>query len=234
MPFTFCHPAIVLPIYLSRKRWFSLTGLIVGSVVPDFEYFIRLRVLSKYSHTMAGLFYFDLPLALILAFLFHSCVKKKVVLNLPEFLRSRFWRYLDFNWTPWFRKHWWIVTISILVGASSHIAWDGFTHKGGLIVSRFEPLQQPFIVGHYSIPYYKIAQHVSSILGFLVIAYYVGMLPKSNTQTTTRSTYYWFAVLACTFILSLLSILKMGIPGIGSMIVIGLSALMSAIIVVPK
>ena len=41
MPFTFSHPAAVLPLRLLPRHWFSLTGLVIGSMVPDFEYFLR-------------------------------------------------------------------------------------------------------------------------------------------------------------------------------------------------
>ncbi|WP_113654854.1 DUF4184 family protein, partial [Pedobacter namyangjuensis] len=30
MPFTFSHPAIVLPLTYLPKKWFSLTGLVIG------------------------------------------------------------------------------------------------------------------------------------------------------------------------------------------------------------
>jgi len=36
MPFTFSHPAIVLPLTKARLK-LSATGLIVGSTIPDFE-----------------------------------------------------------------------------------------------------------------------------------------------------------------------------------------------------
>ncbi|WP_262496247.1 DUF4184 family protein [Flavobacterium piscis] len=39
MPFTFSHPAIILPLKYLPKNWISLTGLIIGSLTPDFEYF---------------------------------------------------------------------------------------------------------------------------------------------------------------------------------------------------
>ena len=67
MPFTLAHPAIVLPLAAKKLRM-SATGLVIGSMVPDFEYFIRMRTESKYSHTLAGLFWFDLPLGLLLCF----------------------------------------------------------------------------------------------------------------------------------------------------------------------
>ena len=69
MPFTFAHPAIVLPLLKKKySRYFSATGLIVGSMAPDFEAFIGFRKEKIYSHNWLGVFWFDLPLALIIAF----------------------------------------------------------------------------------------------------------------------------------------------------------------------
>lgn len=59
MPFTFSHPAIVLPLTSLPKRCISVTGFVIGSLTPDFEYFIRMKVKSEYSHTISGLFWFD-------------------------------------------------------------------------------------------------------------------------------------------------------------------------------
>ena len=36
-------------------------------MVPDFEYFIRMNVKGIYGHTFWGLFYFDIPVALLIA-----------------------------------------------------------------------------------------------------------------------------------------------------------------------
>ncbi|MEG1227787.1 MAG: DUF4184 family protein, partial [Flavobacterium sp.] len=41
----------MLPLQFLNKKWFSLTGLVIGSMIPDFEYFIRMRIQSIYSHT---------------------------------------------------------------------------------------------------------------------------------------------------------------------------------------
>ena len=57
MPFTFSHPAIILPLKKLPKKYISMTGLIVGSIAPDFEYFLRMK--SKYSHTMSGILWYD-------------------------------------------------------------------------------------------------------------------------------------------------------------------------------
>ncbi|SEF46838.1 protein of unknown function [Flavobacterium urumqiense] len=42
MPFTFSHPAIILPFLKNKKL--SATALIIGSMSPDFEYFFRMKM----------------------------------------------------------------------------------------------------------------------------------------------------------------------------------------------
>lgn len=121
MPFTFSHPAIILPLSYLPKKWFSLTGLIVGSLTPDFEYFIRMRVESNFSHTFYGVFWFDLPLAIIISFIFHSIVKNQLFNNLPINIRSRILIFTEFDWNNYFKQHYFIVLISILIGVASHI-----------------------------------------------------------------------------------------------------------------
>ena len=116
MPFTFSHPAIVLPLSYLPQRWFSLTGLVVGSVTPDFEYFLHMRIQSDYSHTIDGLFWFDLPLGVLLAFAFHNIVRDMLFDNLPTTLKFRLLTFKQFDWNSLFKKNWPVVLISILVG----------------------------------------------------------------------------------------------------------------------
>src|SRR5215467_2275849 len=105
MPFTFSHPAIVLPLTKTRLK-LSATALIIGSMIPDFEYFIRMRDRSKYSHTLTGIVWFDIPLAVLVCFLFHHVVRNPLFENLPASLRDRFSVYKDFNWSKYFFTNW--------------------------------------------------------------------------------------------------------------------------------
>src|SRR3989338_5092867 len=75
MPFTFAHPAIILPFYKSKtfSRFFTL--LVIGSMSPDFEYFLRLQTYSKYSHTLLGILYFCIPTSLLVFFAYEKLVK---------------------------------------------------------------------------------------------------------------------------------------------------------------
>ena len=79
MPFTAAHPAIVLPLIKRNPRMVSATGLIAGSLAPDFEYFLKLSVNGVHGHTLWGLIYFDIPVAAFLAVLFHALVKNNLI-----------------------------------------------------------------------------------------------------------------------------------------------------------
>ena len=149
MPFTFSHPAIVLQLNSFSKKWFSLTGLVIGSLTPDFEYFIRMRIKSTFSHTIDGVFWFDLPIGILLAFIFHNVVKNNLFKNLPLFFKSRFSRFEEFNWNTFFRNNWLNVIISIIIGALSHIFWDSFTHHDGYFVKTIPGLSESLIFNKF-------------------------------------------------------------------------------------
>ncbi len=155
MPFTFSHPAAILPLAYLPKRWISLTGLIIGSMIPDFEYFIRMKPFSQYSHTILGVFWFDLPLAILIAFIFHNLVKNSLFNNSPAFLQVRLADYKNLDWNNYFRKNWLIVIISILIGTFSHLLWDSFTHET-VFLSKNAPFCPPiFLWGLTIFPYIK-------------------------------------------------------------------------------
>ncbi len=198
MPFTFSHPAIVLPLTFLPRQWFSLTGLVIGSLIPDFEYFLRMRIKSTYSHTIDGLFWFDLPLGLLLAFIFHNTVRNRLYDNLPAFLKSRFLTFKQFNWNKYFTRNWFVVAISILIGAASHIFWDGFTHDHGYFVQAIPQLQNVVNLLGEQIPILKILQHSSTLLGALVIAFAIYKLPINKTEEQNISLKYWSILSALT------------------------------------
>src|SRR5262245_38934596 len=133
MPFTAAHPAIILP--LIRSRYFSATALIAGSIAPDFEYFFKMSVSSVYSHTVAGLFYFDLPVVVFISLLFHLVVKKNLISSLPLFFQQKFQPILELDFLDYVKRHPWIFVSSALVGAASHILWDRFTHNNSFTQS---------------------------------------------------------------------------------------------------
>lgn len=191
MPFTFSHPAIVLPLTFLPRKWFSLTGLIIGSLVPDFEYFITMKVSTSYSHSVNGLFWFDLPLGLLLAFIFHNILRDSLFNNLPTVLKSRLSTYKQFDWNSYFKANWLVVAISILIGTASHIFWDSFTHADGYFVKTIPELTNMVYLFDSQIPIFRIFQYSSTLLGGLVIVFAIFKLPVDKNVTGQFNLKYW-------------------------------------------
>jgi hypothetical protein len=202
MPFTFAHPAVVLPLTKLPAKWFSLTGLVVGSIVPDFEYFLRMRVKSEYSHTIGGVFWFDLPIAIIISLLFHLIIRDSLLQNLPAIFRKRLINYPKFNWSTYIVSNWPVILVSILIGTFSHILWDSFTHGNGYFVERIPLFKNEIIFYNKPFPFFKVLQHLSTILGGLYIFYYLWTLPETSNETGQASFTYWvvFGILTCVVV----------------------------------
>ena len=88
MPLTPAHAAAVVP--LSRwKRYFWLSPLAVGSMSPDFVYYLfpphRWRSIG---HSFWGLLLFCIPAGLAVLYAYHRFFKRPLVLLLPRALRA--------------------------------------------------------------------------------------------------------------------------------------------------
>lgn len=226
MPFTFSHPAAVLPFTYFPKRWFSLTGLIVGSMAPDFEYFLRMNGYSHYSHTWLGLFWFDVPITIIIAFTFHLLIRDPLIDNLPLFLKKHFIVFEKFDWTKYFKKNFLAVISSTMIGTATHIIWDGFTHRQGLFVRHFHELKNTISIAGFNIPVYNFLQHLSTVVGGLIMLYAVLQLPKQNIQPGSKKILpFWTSITVITIIVfAIRSIAGFGNDPIGNSIVSLISA----------
>lgn len=194
MPFTFSHPAIILPLYRFNK-WFSMTGLIIGSMSPDFEYFIRMKMFGIYGHANIGIFLLNILCGLAVAFIFHLIIRNPFILHLPACLQQRLNVYLRFNWTEYFCRHYLVVIFSLFLGSLSHVLWDAFTHPSGWFVSHSLVLKQsialPFL---QPLPVYKLLQHGSSIGGLLGIAAFILLMPRSDLAVMRINYRYWLLI----------------------------------------
>lgn len=208
MPFTFAHPALVLPLAYVPKKYVCMTGLIVGSLIPDFEYFLRMRIYSEYSHNFWGVLWFDIPLGLAVAWLFHTMVRNALIDHLPTFLHQRFINFKAFDWREYFKKHYLIVVLSLFIGAWSHIIWDSFTHPDGYMVLHWSTLQDKVNIFGFNPTLYKILQHSSTLLGFSIIALFVLKLPKSTVLNYKVNLKYWIIWLSIVVLITSIRVLS--------------------------
>jgi hypothetical protein len=193
MPFTFSHPAAVLPLKKLSGGNLLMAGLLAGSVAPDFEYFIRFK--SSVSHTFIGILKFNLPVGLLITLLFFLFIRDSLLPNLPAFLRERLMPPASFDWVAAFRKHWFMLVVSILLGALTHILWDSFTHRTGYAVLPFPALRYNVEFLDYSIPVYRILQHGSTLLGGGIIAIYLYKMPRVKQAGKVHILYWFFYAL---------------------------------------
>lgn len=193
MPFTFSHPAIILPFQRLNSHYVSITGLIAGSIAPDFEYFIRMKMMGHCSHTALGALTIDLPITIIIALLFHQIVKKTLINHLPYYGRTRLEVLRQFNFWSYFKQNWWIFLLSAIIGIYSHILWDDFTHKTGYFVQQFPFLQSSIsleILGKKT-PIYWFLQQGSTLIGGLLVVYYFHHQPKMAVTSQKIAWKYW-------------------------------------------
>jgi len=201
-------------------------------MVPDFEYFIRMHIYSIYSHTIWGLFWFDIPFGVLLAFLFHNIVRSKLFDNLPPFLGRRLSPYQTFNWNSYFRKHWLVVLCSILIGTCSHLFLDAFTHPAGYFVALFPEVFNKTIIA--TIPLYKILQHTFTLISTSYIIYYIRKMPEEQ-HTNQSISKYWIMVIICTACIIVLRFWIMpDYQAIANVIISAISAFLLALIIIPQ
>ncbi len=201
MPFTPAHSAIVLP--LLKSRLFSATGLIVGSLSPDFEYFLKMQVSGVHGHTIPGLLYFDLPVTVVLSLLFHQVVKKNLIANMPLFFQRRFQDVLELDFIKYLKDRWFVFVISALMGAASHIFWDGFTHNNTYFVRTlpfYEGTFIPFDGVRY--PLFYALQHISTVVGLAAVGVYVIAKRKSDSTPVRDPKFsYWIILFLMTLLI---------------------------------
>lgn len=158
--------------------------MVVGCFAPDFEYFIRLAPRGGLGHTLPGLFILDLPLGLIVLWLFHAYAKEPLRAWLPQRVRERTPAGLDISsiLSP---VRLLLTAASILVGAATHILWDSFTHPAYWPYRHWALLSCKLnapLVGR--VPYFKLFQHGSTVLGMVLLAlWFAGWYRKAMPQS---------------------------------------------------
>src|SRR6202050_3072102 len=91
MAFTISHAAAVLPFSRPLARWRLLSAAVIGSMVPDFGWFMPLRPARFETHSVLSLLSFCLPVGLATYWIFQRLMKVPLVELLPARGPSR-WR----------------------------------------------------------------------------------------------------------------------------------------------
>ena len=180
MPFTISHAAAVLPLKNSRL---PLAALMIGSMSPDFSYFLPFDTLTRLAtHSLEGVLFFCLPVGLAAWLLFVRVLERPTIQLLPDAWRDRVPRS-----DPRISlSALWLAGIAVIVGAVTHVVWDAFTHASTPVTQAFPVLnEEVFRLHGHSIPMFFVLQCLSSVVGLLALAIWALRLRHSEPRART-------------------------------------------------
>src|SRR5688572_15507908 len=158
MPLAPAHPAVVLPL---SRLGLPLSALVVGAVAPDTPVYLPVGVSYATTHSWQGL-PVVVAIGLIVLWLWFALLRDAVV-DLTPWLRRRAPARARLG-----RRAWLLAPLAVGIGAGTHVLWDSATHDWGFVVREIAFLGNEL----GPIPLYRWAQHVSTVLGSIVVATY--------------------------------------------------------------
>jgi hypothetical protein len=169
--------------------------------MPDLPYMLALGVPRETTHTFGALFWFCVPTG-VLALAFTRRIGLAALRGvLPPELRFRLARRPASvaGWKGRARTLW-----SLWLGALTHVSWDAFTHATSPLVRGSEFLGSVlFSVGGTRLEVFNLLQHGGTIVGLLLIAYWVRRwytaaerVPDAEPEPSERARFGLFAGLA--------------------------------------
>lgn len=179
MPFTISHAAVAVPLQpLARRGRLPLSALVIGAMVPDFEYFLHLRPLALWGHSLVGLATFCLPVGLAVLAAWELVVRDSV-----RDLAGLETRAVD---TPRSGRWWALASVGILLGAGTHVLWDGMTHQGRW-AERFVPALGATAIHlpDRPITWLAVLDHASTVVGGAVILVWLTKLLQPHRRALT-------------------------------------------------
>jgi len=198
MPFTPAHPAILLLLKPFKNLQLSWTALLIGSIIPDFEYFIWMSPSAYVSHTILGIFIFNLPMTFVMAFLWHQLLAP-VYLKRFNFIHSRIQLEKIPAFSEWIKKNWMVFFVSAFIGIVSHLVWDSFSHADGYLVHRIPYLMDTVHLGSFPIRRCYLMWYISTIFGLITLFYWYIDIKKMYSMESFKAFFqgeaFWSKIL---------------------------------------
>jgi hypothetical protein len=169
MPFTISHAAAVLPFSRLLARWRLLSAAVIGSMVPDFGWFMPWRPARFETHSADALLTFCLPVGLAAYWLFQLVIRTPIFELLPDAAYLR-WRGSSEPADYKSLKQWCLAACGVLVGAITHLVWDAFTHEGARGLRLLPALEESAVEIHgHRLAGPALLQDANSLIGLAVV-----------------------------------------------------------------
>ena len=150
-----------------------MSALLTGCFAPDFAYFLFVKPFGLFAHSLEGMFLIDLPLSLVVLWLFYACVRQPLSMLLPNGIRMRLKQVKDdYSFRPLARLV--LIVVSILIGTATHILWDSFTHTFYWPYRHWSFLSEVVHVSFAgNMQMYKVLQYASTLFGLVFMAIWI-------------------------------------------------------------
>src|SRR5579859_7052961 len=169
MPFTISHAAAVLPFSRLLARWRLLSAAVIGSMVPDFGWFMPWRPARFETHSADALLTFCLPVGLVAYWLFQLVIRAPLLELLPT---AAFVRWHGSSAPADYKslKQWVLAACGVLVGAVTHLVWDAFTHEGARGLKLLPSLEDSaFEFNGHRLAGLRLLQDANSLIGLIIV-----------------------------------------------------------------
>jgi Domain of unknown function (DUF4184) len=213
VPFTPSHVAAVLPF---AKTPLLPAALVIGSMAPDLFFYVPLPIGRSFTHRWLGVVTVDLAFGIALFVLWQLAFRTPLVDFGPLPARQRIaamaWTGLRARGTSWSRLVL-LLVVSVLIGTTTHVVWDSFTHRDWVAY------HLPWLLTQWGPrPVYEWGQYFSSLFGAVVVLIWTIRWWRRTTPVEAAPTrvtslariLFWITVLG----IGLAAGLALWIPGI--------------------
>jgi hypothetical protein len=202
MPFTVSHIAAVLPLHGRLRRLGLISAAMIGAMAPDLDLILPIRLTREQTHSWLALLTFCLPVGLAAWALFQALIKPALIEVLPNRIYGRL---LAEHIGPRLGsvQTWLYAAFAVLLGALTHVVWDGLTHEGARGVRIFPVLgEEGSELGGSTWLLYRWLQNGSTVLGAAVVCIalwlWVGHAKRPNPpperRLAARERHRWMAL----------------------------------------
>ncbi|MDM4018114.1 DUF4184 family protein [Roseiconus lacunae] len=166
MPFTPTHILAVVPFGLKAK-WLPMSALAIGAMVPDIALFFPIVDYAR-THSATGVVFFCGPMGIGLFLLFDLLMRKPLCTLLPNWIRCRIDPRPRLPHSSTIAP---VLTLivqvgfAVVIGSSTHVIWDAFTHEGRWGTKLVPALEMMWSIGPFQLRGYKLFQYGSTFVG---------------------------------------------------------------------
>lgn len=221
MPYTFAHPGFTLPFKKRKPALFSTTGLIFGSIAPDYD------IILRFTNSRFHILQYDLksilciifPIAFFSAIYFHLVIRNVLIYVAPQNLKKHLKEYRTFDYILFLRENYVKVSFSILFAIYLHLFLDYITHWNAYLFKLYAQIyygNNDFLPGifYYTAMYFPLI--FFSLLGFYYMftfleKYKIRIADLKEGYDDKRMTGFYAAYIIITIVFTILKIRQTGI-----------------------